>query len=153
MEIQEEKTAQINNLSPEVSSVSSRKFFLPLIIGAVVLGILSGYLLSRRGKSEGELPGGSGIISEEQIKTGQEYGAKNQSFKDTTIGVIEKGGIDGEGTHKLIREGGPSQTVYMTSSVLDLDQFTGKKVQVWGETFQGQKAGWLMDVGRLKILE
>jgi hypothetical protein len=29
----------------------------------------------------------------------------------------------------------------------------GKKVQVWGETFKGQKAGWLMDVGRIKALE
>jgi len=66
---------------------------------------------------------------------------------------LEKNGLDGEGTHRLIREGGPSQTAYVTSSTLDLDQFAGRKVQVWGETFRAQKAGWLMDIGRLKILE
>ncbi len=69
------------------------------------------------------------------------------------MGTLEKGGIDGEGTHKLIREGGESQTAYLTSSIIDLDPLVGKKVQVWGETFKGQKAGWLMDVGRVKVLE
>ena len=48
--------------------------------------------------------------------------------------------------------GDASQNVYLTSSVIDLSKYTGKKVQVWGETFQGQKAGWLMDVGRIKLL-
>lgn len=87
-------------------------------------------------------------------KKGKEVGSTNlETFSDTATGVIEKGGINGEGSHKLIREGGPSQTAYLTSSVVDLDQFAGKKVQVWGETFSAQKAGWLMDVGRVKILE
>ena len=27
------------------------------------------------------------------------------------------------------------------------------EVQIWGETFKGQKAGWLMDVGRIKVIE
>lgn len=129
-----------------------RKFpFLPLVL-VIVLGIISGFVLSKiSGRGKG-LSGG-GVVAPEQIKPGSEFGSKNQAFKDTTAGVLEKGGVDGEGTHHLIREGGPSQTAYLTSSVLDLDQFVGKKVQVWGETFQGQKAGWLMDVGRLKILE
>ena len=61
--------------------------------------------------------------------------------------------VNGEGTHKLIRDGGPSQTVYLISSVIDMSEFVGKKVQVWGETIDAQKAGWLMDVGRVKILE
>ena len=76
-----------------------------------------------------------------------------KTFKDTATGILRSGGLNGDGTHKLIREGGPSQTVYLTSSVVDLDQFVGKKVQVWGETNKGQKAAWLMDVGRIKIIE
>jgi len=36
---------------------------------------------------------------------------------------------------------------------LDLSEFNGKCVQVWGETFAAQEAGWLMDVGRLKLLD
>ena len=27
------------------------------------------------------------------------------------------------------------------------------KVKVWGETFKGQTAGWLMDVGRVQVVE
>ncbi len=66
---------------------------------------------------------------------------------------MEKGGLEGEGSHKLIRPGGDDQTVYLTSSIVDLDKFAGHKVKVWGETFSSQKAGWLMDVGKLKVLE
>lgn len=76
-----------------------------------------------------------------------------KTFRDKAEGVLEEGGIDGEGTHHLIRDGGPSQNVYLTSSVIDLSQFTGKKVEVWGETNKAQKAGWLMDIGKIKVLE
>lgn len=76
-----------------------------------------------------------------------------KTFRDNASGILEKGGIDGEGTHHLVRDGGPSQNVYLTSSVIDLDEFKGKKVEVWGETIAAQKAGWLMDVGKIKILE
>ena len=62
------------------------------------------------------------------------------TFKDTAIGVIQKGGTDGEGTHQLIRTGGPSQTVTLISSVIDLDQYVGKKVKVYGQTLAAQKA-------------
>ena len=41
----------------------------------------------------------------------------------------------------------------MISSVIDLDQYVGKKVEVWGLTLDAVKASWLMDVGRLKVLE
>lgn len=119
--------------------------FVVIIVGA---GALTGYLLSGKG-------GGSKLLSAPGTEQkGKEVGSTdNQTFKDTATGVIEKGGLDSEGTHKLIREGGPSQIAYLTSSIIDLDQFVGKKVQVWGETFKGQKAAWLMDVGRVKILE
>lgn len=152
MEIQEEK---LNNVSEQVFESASflrSKFFLPALTLVVLLGVASGYFLSLRGKTNGTIQPG-GMVSSEKIKAGGEFGATLQEFKDTTLGILEKGGIDGEGTHKLLREGGSSQTAYLTSSVLDLDQFVGRKVQIWGETFRGQKAGWLMDVGRLKILE
>jgi len=123
-----------------------------LVILVVSLGIFTGYTLS--GKKGKILSGGRGTVSQEKIVAGSEFGAKDaKSFKDTATGILEIGGLDGEGTHKLLREGGPSQTVYLTSSILDLDQFSGKKIQVWGETFKAQKAGWLMDVGKIKVLE
>jgi len=128
-------------------------FLLPLIVVCLIVGggILTGYLLASR--AGGGTVSTKGIAPGTELK-GKEFGtADTGTFKDTAVGMLEKGGIDGEGTHKLVREGGPSQTAYLTSSIIDLDPLVGKKVQVWGETFKGQKAGWLMDVGRVKVLE
>ncbi len=86
--------------------------------------------------------------------TGQEVGIHDtKAFPDSARGVIQKGGLNGDGTHQLTRDGGPSQTVYLVSSVVDLNQFVGKKVEIWGQTMKGQKAAWLMDVGLVKILD
>lgn len=86
------------------------------------------------------------------VKVGDIYGSPDEkAFNTTATGVLDKGGMNGEGTHKLVRPGGPSQTVYLTSSVIDLDTLVGHQVTVWGETFKGQKAGWLMDVGRVRV--
>ena len=63
------------------------------------------------------------------------------------------GGIDGEGSHHIERGANASQWVYVTSSIVDLDLLVGDRVIIWGETNQGKKAGWLMDVGKLKVLE
>ena len=79
--------------------------------------------------------------------------ADEKSFTDSAEGSLTAGGIDGEGSHHLVRPGGDSQNVYLTSSIIDLDQFVGHSVKIWGETFQAQQAGWLMDVGRLQVLE
>lgn len=123
----------------------------PVIIGVyvflLVLGVGTGYLLSR--KSAGQLPlGGKPTI----IKTDKVVGSTDsKTFKDSAVGTIEKDGVDGEGTHRLIREGGPSQTAFLISSVIDLDEYIGKRVKVWGETFAAQKAAWLMDVGKIEI--
>jgi len=74
-------------------------------------------------------------------------------FKDKAEGILKEGGIDGEGNFHLERTGGPSQNVYLTSSTVDLSSYLGKKVRVYGQTFAGQKAGWLMDVGYIEVLE
>lgn len=88
-----------------------------------------------------------------QIKNGDVFGSnETDSFKDTAQGYLQAGGMNGEGSHSLLRTGGKSQTVYLTSSVTDLDQFVGMEVKVWGETFGGQSAGWLMDVGRIEVI-
>jgi len=36
---------------------------------------------------------------------------------------------------------------------VDLDEYVGKKMEIYGQTINAQKVGWLMDVGRLKLLE
>lgn len=124
---------------------------LAIFLIPIVLGVFSGftlYYLSTRGTAR---LAGKNV---EVVQTKNEEGVKDAStFRDTATGnLIENDGkITTEGTTILVR-GDASQNVYLTSSVIDLFKYTGKKVQVWGETFQGQKAGWLMDVGRIKVL-
>lgn len=125
---------------------------LPVFLGVLIVlaGVGTGWFLS----------GGLSAKSEPQLKTkavggaDQELGITDEeTFRDSAEGTLEAGGINGEGTHHLVREGGESQYVYLTSTVIDLESFVGKKVQVWGETIGAQKAGWLMDVGRIKVLD
>lgn len=155
MEKQVEDENLIHEFKEEKSSVPPYKNPLLIISVAIVLGLLSGFFASRAVT-------GGGIVSYKQtttgttassFKTGDVIGVKNDKvFKDSAEGDLKTGGIDGEGAYHLERPGGTSQSVYLTSSTIDLSLFVGKKVKVWGETNTAQKAGWLMDVGRLQIL-
>jgi hypothetical protein len=119
-------------------------------LGVVVLGVLTGWLLSG-GLKSGSSSTGATVPGAVESKT--EAGLADEStFKDTATGTLEKGGISGEGTHHLVRDGGASQYVYLTSTVIDLGSFEGKRIQVWGETISAKKAGWLMDVGKVKVV-
>jgi hypothetical protein len=123
-----------------------KKYFVTVYIILIILGVFTGFILS--GKT---LPSSQKNSSGAAVQTDKTVGSTdNKTFKDSAEGMIEKGGLSGEGTHKLIRDGGPSQTVYLISSVVDLDSFVGKKVKVWGQTMAAQKAAWLMDVGKVE---
>jgi hypothetical protein len=116
----------------------------------VIFGIGTGLFLS---KTLTPKTAASQTSAGAMIKTDKVVGSADaKTFKDSAIGTVQKGGLDGEGTHKLIREGGDSQTAYLVSSVVDLDTFVGKKVQVWGETMAAKKVSWLMDVGKVELL-
>jgi hypothetical protein len=123
----------------------STRMIIGVYILLALLGIGTGYLLSRATISG--VSGISGIATTNKVVGSTD----TTTFKDTAIGVIQKGGTDGEGTHQLIRDGGPSQTVTLMSSVVDLDQYVSKKVKVFGQTMAAQKAAWLMDVGRIEL--
>lgn len=119
------------------------------IVIVVASGVLTGKFLSDNvGSSSGDLPSNVKVTS-------NEAGIVDEStFKgDTVEGNLEEGGKDGEGSFHLTRDGGPSKNVYLTSSVIDLQSFVGKKVKVWGETLASRKAGWLMDVAKIKVIE
>ena len=130
-----------------------------LCIAIVAAGVGTGYGIhaiagGNKSVNGTELSGAPGTVTADQIAVGKTYGAEDgKKFPDQSEGVIQKGGMDGEGTHHLVRPGGASQTVYLTSSVVDLDLFVGHKVLVQGETFSAQKAAWFMDVGSVKVLE
>src|SRR3990167_3842477 len=128
--------------------------FLPIIIVVVVVaaGIFSGLVFSSRNKNAKIQT--KAAIDEEQL-TGEQKQSFAQTFRDEAEGTVEKNDFKeyAQGTHKLIRPGGESQTAYLTSSVLDLDQYVGKKVKVYGETFGSSQVGWFMDVGKVEVVQ
>lgn len=132
--------------SSKVHKPKAVLFILIIIFG----GIISGFALTRLRLQSGSTPMGERQGDANLPKVVGIDDAK--TFPDSTEGQLEAGGINGEGTHKLIRTGGDSQTVYLTSSVLELNLFVGRNVRVWGQTFAAQKAGWLMDVGKVEVL-
>lgn len=127
-----------------------------ILITALVFGVGSGFAASQF-KPKAEKAGTvslSGNVAGGEIKKGAVYGSDNTSvFRDNAEGVLKEGGMGGEGSHHLVRPGGDSQNVYLTSSIVDLSLFVDRKIKVWGETFKAQKAGWLMDVGRVEVLQ
>ncbi|MBI2621297.1 MAG: hypothetical protein HYW63_01455 [Candidatus Levybacteria bacterium] len=118
----------------------------------IALGAGSGFLIVKgTAQQAGEI---KEVTSASGTTKGTIFGSNDtKTFKDTAEGVLREGGIDGEGQYHLERPGGQSQNVYLTSSVVDLSLVKGKKIKVWGETFDAEKAGWLMDVGRVEVLE
>jgi hypothetical protein len=127
------------------SSMSVQKFIIILLLIALVGGAIGFVFSSFRGTSKSIGIGGGTVKKTAGI-------VDKKTFKDQAEGILREGGIDGEGNFHLERQGGQSQNAYLTSSTVDLSQYIGKKVRVWGQTFKGEKAGWLMDVGLVEIL-
>jgi len=128
---------------------------MKMIVGGVfvvmiALGVVTGYFISG-GKNTS---GSATSAAAGPTATGKNVfgSADTKTFTDSATGTIEKGGISNEGTHKLIREGGASQTACLVSSVLDLDEFVGKKVKVTSKTMEAKSCPWLMDVGQIEVL-
>ena len=129
----------------EVDGVSYVSFFTFIAI-AIIIGAILGFGISKFNKKT------TSNNNSETKNTSQSAGiVDKKTFKDSVEGILREGGIDGEGNFHIERPGGVSQNVYLTSSTVDLSIYIGKKVKVWGQTFSGQKAGWLMDVGLVEI--
>lgn len=143
--------------SPVMRPLSSPKHRVPgaaaflILVFMIVLGIGAGYGASFVSAKTGTSLVPVSLNPNAPVK-GKIYGSGDTSvFKDTAEGILQSGGIDGEGQYHLVRPGGASQNVYLVSSTLDLSQFVGQKIKVWGETQAAQHAGWLMDVGRVEV--
>lgn len=147
----ESETAPANNLVQKLNfSASPLKIFLIVLAAALVAGAGTGYILAS-GSSKGSTAGLP--LSTTAPKSAQQDAS---TFKDFAEGVIQPkpSPTDGqdqysEGAYLLIRQG--AAPVALTSSVVDLSQYIGKKVKVYGETQQAIQAGWLMDVGRVDV--
>ena len=132
----------------------SKKQNIKMVLSAVVVvffGIGTGWLLSQQtGASSANVQNVAPGVKETSTEAGKILDEEN--CRDTAKGVLESGGMDGEGTHHLVTSEDESKWVYLTSTVIDLESFTGKEVQIWGETIAPQKVGWLMDVCKIKVI-
>lgn len=157
---------EIPNLSQAEIKNTNNGLNAALVAIIVVIALTSGFWLSRiiplhgsstASNSSGQSSSSNVIpadnLNKNEIQVGKTYGDTAKEFKDTAVGVIEKGNINGEGTHILNRDGGVSQRASLTSSVVDLDLFIGRKVEVKGETNTSTKTAWLLDVGSVKVLQ
>lgn len=132
-----------------LSSGNLNKIFIGVLVVSVVLGISAGFLLTQSNKTP---LASAGVALNKTPKTAEQ---DNKTFKDFAEGTIEKRPEPKnpeeyvEGTHLLIRDG--AVPVALTSSVVDLSQYEGKKVKVLGETQKAIKEGWLMDVGKVEV--
>jgi len=148
-------------IEPKVNLTKEKVTPLCLVMVAVS-GIFISFWLSRffpistqktTSSLSSQLQSADKISNTSDIEVGKVYGDANGTFSDTATGTIEKGSINGVGTHILNRQGGISQRASLTSSVVDLDMFIDKLVEIKGETNASDKTSWLLDVGQIKVLQ
>lgn len=139
------QTDELKITKPITVIENPKHLLLGVTIAAVVLGILTGYILSTKSN-------GSKITSLSLAAKSAQQDTK--TFKDFAEGIIKAKPEPAdpseyvEGTHMLVREG--AIPVALTSSVVDLSKYEGEKVKVYGETQKALKEGWLMDVGKVE---
>lgn len=146
----EQVTSSIHQkLIKPLSTGSPGRLLATVVITSIVLGTLTGLILSTKGSKTNLSSSGLGAP-----KTAQQ---DSTTFRDFAEGIVQSKPQPTdpseytEGTHILQREG--EVPVALTSSVVDLSQYEDKKVKVFGETQKALKEGWLMDVGRVEKIE
>lgn len=144
----------VHEITDSNSTMNTKKALL-FFLGSIVLGVICGFGITSFKKPATTT---STTTHDQTTSTTSEIKKSvgivdKKEFPDNAEGTLREGGMDGEGTFHLERPGGDSQNVYLTSSTVDMSPYVGKKVRIWGQTFSGQKAGWLMDVGLLEILK
>jgi hypothetical protein len=140
----------MQSFSPKKTAKKSNMKIVGTFILVVLFGLGSGYVLASRNSSSDNSGSNVSMMGAEK---GKIFGAKStKGFDNPAEGIIKEGGIEGEGAFHMERPGGDDQTVYLTSSSVDIGKFINKKVRVWGKSQDAQHAGWLLDVGRLEVL-
>lgn len=133
------------SLVKHLTTGSSGRLISGVVLSAVAFGVITGLVLANKGG------GGNASIITGAPKTAEQDAS---TFRDFAEGVIQPRPEPDdpaeytEGTHYLQREG--QVPVALTSSVIDLSVYEGKKVKVFGETQKALKEGWLMDVGKVQ---
>lgn len=131
----------------EVESMPYATFFT-LVAVSVIVGAILSFSFSRFSKKTIKNDVGNTKAPAQSAGV-----VDKKTFKDSAEGILREGGLEDEGNFHLERPGGISQNVYLTSTTVDLSNYIGRKVKIWGQTFQAEKAGWLMDVGSVEIIK
>lgn len=142
----EPKTQSVVRKLPEPRSTKMKTLLTGLVV--ILAGVGTGWLLSGAQAKSGTPAPTSNVATQDNADAIDE-----SVFPDSAQGTLYEGGIEGEGTHYLDTGLGKEKYVYLLSTVLDLNSFVGKKVEVRGQTLAAERAGWLMDVGRVKVIE
>ena len=142
------QTDQTETITKPLNVVSSiNKILIIVLASSVVLGGIGGFVMASKSS-------GPGVIQNLPGQQPKAASQDNRTFRDFADGTIKikpqpKGSNQyTEGTHTLEREG--QVPVTLTSSVVDLSKYEGKKVKVYGETQKALQSGWLMDVGKVE---
>lgn len=146
-------TPPLVNKFPEPAS---KKMILPVVLFLVValMGVGTGFVMAKKGGSvQSTTDTSMGVNTKKSVATETEAGINDEAaFPDTATGVLKEGGVMGEGTHHLDRTQTKEKDVSLSSTVINLQNFVEKKVEVRGQTISG-KSGWLMDVGKVKVVQ
>ena len=137
---------EVKAVHPFLMQSNLHKILLLVLVVSIVAGIATGRSLAQK-------PGAVPQTASTNDKPAANPQQDTKTFRDFAEGVVKpipspKEGKYTEGTHILEREGG--YPVTLTSSVVDLSKYEGKKVKVYGETQKALKASWLMDVGKVE---
>jgi len=149
--------SQVKEVASLIKPMNSKKVFKSKIfmIAAsflvVVAGVATGWFLA--GSKTKATDSGSVQVTGLNGEVKEAGLGDESSYKSNVEGVLKKGGIKGEGTHYIDRDLGESKYVYLTSSVVDLESFVDKKVTVWGDTISAKYASWMIDVGKIKVMD
>lgn len=125
------------------------KILVGILVLSLIAGTTTGFLMANKS--------GKKSLSTTSSETPKVASEDTKTFRDFAEGTIkakeepEDPTQYTEGTHTLERSG--AVPVALTSSVIDLSEFEGKKVKVYGETQKALQEGWLMDVGRVEELK
>lgn len=144
-----EQNTNVRQASGE-KSAAPKIIQILIILIILVVGVGTGLIFSSRAKSQ-QLA--QTLPTDTPLSSAQKQNVQTVT-RDTAEGVIQKNDKfeqTAQGQWKLIRPGGDSQTAYLTSSYMNLDQYVGKKVKVYGETLGSEKVGWLMDVAKVEV--
>lgn len=137
-----------DKITKPVLTENPTRLLLGVVIAAVVLGGATGYILSTKGSSSPvSIPATTAKTAQQDTRTFKDFAEGTVKARPQPFDADEYV----EGTHVLERQGGVP--VALTSSVVDLSKYEGKKVKVYGETQKALKEGWLMDVGKVEEIK